>query len=272
MECSICESEFAEGDAFCQGCGASLPTEPAEPGTPRIGGATITSASLASAPMVTAGTVPGTPLLLGDGELVWRQYRVSQLRKREQGEGILYVTDARVVFYAQAKGGATQRASALVQQTKLGDVTGLTAYVSHRISLAWFATALLLALLFLVSFRNQSWVQVVIFGLLLAGAVAMLVLGAAKRGSVGVQIQSNATQQSPIGFGQFGEQHGLIGTILHNLAAPFMTLIGVHTAFDVLVGFPGEDAEKVIAELGALIFDLQSRVNLAGTHWGVAAN
>jgi len=222
--------------------------------------------------MVTAGTLPGTTLLLGDGELVWRQYRVSQLRKREQGEGTLYVTDARVVFYARAKGRATQRASALVQQTKLGDVTGLTAYVSHRISLAWLATALLLALLFLVSFLNQSWVWVVIFGLLLAGAVAMLVQGAAKRGSVGVQIQSNATQQSPIGFGQFGEQHGLVGQILHNFAAPFMTLIGVHTAFDVLVGFPGEDAEKVIAELGALIFDLQSRGNLAGTHWGVAAN
>jgi hypothetical protein len=45
----------------------------------------------------------------------------------------------------------------------------------------------------------------------------------------------------------------------------------VFSADDVLdEGMPGVDSDKLIAELGALIFDLQSRGNLADTHWGIA--
>jgi len=71
---------------------------------------------------------------------------------------------------------------------------------------------------------------------------------------------------------QFGEQRGAIGQFIHNLLTPFLALMGVYDAFDVLLGFPGQDAETVIAELGALVFDIQTRGNLAGTHWGVALN
>jgi hypothetical protein len=211
-------------------------------------------------------------LVLGDGEVLWRQYAVSQLRTRQQGEGTLFVTDARVVFYARARGRGAQRASALVQQTKVGDITGMTAFVSHRISLGWLIVAALLALATLSSLLSNSWRYVIIFGVLTALAVVMLLRGAAKRGSIGVQIHSGSTQQSPIAFGQFEEQRGMIGQLVHSLLTPFLALFGVYTAFDVLVGFPGQDAEQVIAELGALIFDLQSRGSLAGTHWGVTAS
>ena len=60
------------------------------------------------------------------------------MRDRAHGEGILYVTDSRVVFYAKAKGRGTQRGSTLIQQTNVADVTGMTAYVSRRVSLAPF--------------------------------------------------------------------------------------------------------------------------------------
>ena len=209
--------------------------------------------------------------MLGDGETVWREYQVSQLRTREIGEGTLFITDARVVFYARARGRGTQRASALVQQTKLGDITGLTAYVSRRLSLAWMLIAIALGFALIGAVSGQSWKTAIVLAVLLALAALMLVRGAARRGTVGVLIHSGATQQSPISFGQFGEQRGAFGQLLHSLVAPILSLLGVYTAFDVLVGFPGQDAEQVIAELGALVFDLQSRGSLAGTHWGVAA-
>jgi hypothetical protein len=278
MECQVCNRQVDPGDAFCDNCGAGLTSK----GTVPV--AVIDSAGLASTATasesgaLTPRTLAGTPLLLGDGEVVWRQYAVSQLRKRNQGEGTLYVTDARVVFYARAKGKGVQRASMLVQQTKVADVTGLTAFVSHRISVGWLVVVTILGLNFLTSLLqalqswSDSWLYLVISGLLLAGAIALMLRGAAKRGTVGVQIHSGATQQSPIGFGQFGKQYGLIGQFIHNVLSPFLAMMGVYDAFDVLLGFPGQDAERVIAELGALVFDIQTRGNLASTHWGIALN
>lgn len=271
MTCSVCQQEVRPTDSFCGTCGASMLMDGGMSGSRP----TATSAGpaggqgAARAQGGTRMTLPGTPLLLGDGEVVWRQYCVSQLRRRDQGEGTLYVTDARVVFYARAKGRGTQRASALVQQTKVGDVTGLTAYVSRRLSLGWLLVIAFLGLLLLGALLNKSWTAVFILALLTAGAAALLVAGAAKRGSVGVRIHSGATEASPIGFGQFEERHGFLGQILSNILEPFLAMIGVYTAFDVLVGFPGQDAELVISELGALIFDMQSRGSLAGTHWGI---
>ena len=278
MECQVCHRLVDPADAFCDSCGARLTGEVRDSVTVLGGARPSTTAPASELAAVIPTTLVGTPLLLGDGEVVWRQYAVSQLRKRSHGEGTLYVTDARVVFYARAKGKGVQRASMLVQQTKVADVTGLTAFVSHRISVGWLVVVTILGLDFLISLLqalqswSDSWLHLVISGLLLAGAIAMMLRGAAKRGTVGVQIHSGATQQSPIGFGQFGEQRGAIGQFIHNLLTPFLALMGVYDAFDVLLGFPGQDAETVIAELGALVFDIQTRGNLAGTHWGVALN
>ena len=181
----------------------------------------------------------------------------------------MFVTDSRVVFYAQARGRGTQRPSALVQQTKLEHITGLAAYVSRRLSLGLFILTLVLGLITLGFVGIKSWLLAIIFAALTAGGVIMLLGGAAKRGSVGVAIHSGATQASPISFGQFGEQRSALGNLIHALLAPWLALFGVFTAFDVLVGFPGQDSDQIIAELGALIFDLQTRGDLAGTHWGV---
>lgn len=264
MNCPNCGTPAAPGDQFCQACGSSLDS--------LAGGAATIAAEANGVPaMITAGTLPGTPILLGDGEVIWRQYRASQLRTRDQGEGTLFVTDARVVFYARAKGRGTQRPSALVQQTKLEHVTGLAAYVSRRISLALFLLTMFLALITLGSLAARSWLVAIILGALTAACIVMLARGAAKRGSVGVLIHSSATQASPIGFGQFGEQRSALGNVIHMLFQPLLALFGVYTAFDVLVGFPGQDADQVIVELGALIFDLQTQGNLAGSHWGVEA-
>ena len=182
---------------------------------------------------------------------------------------MLFVTDSRVVFYARARGRGTQRPSALVQQTKLEQITGLAAYVSRRLSLALLIGTFVLGLITLGFVGIRSWLLAIISAALTAGGVIMLARGAAKRGNVGVIIHSGTSQASPISFGQFGEQRSAIGNLIHALLAPWLALFGVFTAFDVLVGFPGQDSDQIIAELGALIFDLQTRGDLAGTHWRV---
>ena len=281
MKCKVCGTEAEAGAAFCDNCGAVLtdaadPPEAAEaavdppPSSSIAAQATRTTAPLAAAAQL--ATLPGTPLVLGDGERIWRTYRVVRLRRPELGEGLLFVTDARVVFYARARGRGTQRPSALVQQTRLDSVTGVSAYVTHRISLGWFVLAVFTGLFVLGSVLTLAIPFVIFWGLLFAGTVWMLVQGAAKKGSVGVQIQASSSEQSPLAFGQFGEQRGYFGAIVHAMISPVLGLLGVYTAFDVLLGFPGEDAEKVVAEIGALVFDLQSRGSLAAPRWGVATD
>jgi hypothetical protein len=259
----------ADSGSFCDVCGAALESAPARPENP-VAGTAAQNPHITPADGAMARTLPGTPILLGDGEVIYRQYQVLQLRSRAHGEGILYVTDSRVVFYAKARGRGAQRPSALVQQTKLEHVTGLAAYVSRRISLLLLTAIILLGLAAVIELTRRSWVPAIILAALTAGGVTMLAGGAANRGSVGVMIQSGSTQESPIGFGQFGDQRGPVGSLFHALFHPLLALFGVFTAFDVLLGFPGQDSDQVVAELGALIFDLQTRGSLANTHWHIA--
>jgi hypothetical protein len=265
VNCPNCGAPASAAQRFCEVCGHLLEQIPRRlpPGTP----ASVPNAQ--QDPARGTATLPGTPILLGDGEIIWRQYRAAQLSTRQRGEGTLYVTNCRVVFYARARGRGTQRSSTLVQQTKLEHITGLAAYVSRKVSLALFLFTLWWGLGTLVALLSRHWLSVLIGAALTAVCVVLLRRSAATRGSVGVLIHSGATQASPIGFGQFGEQPGLLGSLFRGLLQPLLALFGVHTAFDVLVGFPGQDSDQIIAELGALIFDLQTQGDLAGTHWGV---
>ncbi|HKU11552.1 MAG TPA: hypothetical protein VJQ61_10055 [Sinomonas sp.] len=277
MKCEVCSTEAEAGAAFCDNCGAvltragSLPDPDTAPRPSPID-VPATAAPRWTAPSTGAAqlsTLPGTPLVLGDGERIWRVYHAVRLRRPELGEGLLFVTDARVVFFARARGRGTQRPSALVQQTKLDSVTGVSAYVTHRISLGWFVLAVFTGLWLLGSVLAGSLWLVIFWGALFAGTIWMLVRGAARKGSVGVQIQASSSEQSLLAFGQFGEQRGFFGALVHSVISPVLGLLGVYTAFDVLLGFPGEDAEKVVAEIGALVFDMQSRGSLAAQRWGV---
>ncbi|HEY5988637.1 MAG TPA: hypothetical protein VIV12_19995 [Streptosporangiaceae bacterium] len=220
----------------------------------------------------TGGTLPGSPIRLGDGEVLWRKYQAVQLNPRRRGEGTLYVTDARVVFFARAQGRGTQRGSALVQQTKLEDITGLAAFVSHRVNLGLLALTGLLGLFTLGAVAASSWAWALIWGILTGVCVAVLLGSGAKRGSTGVIINSRATQTSPISFGNFQGKSGLASAIMRFLIFPVLVFFRAYTAFDVIVGAPGEDSDRIIAELGALILDLQTRGAFAGEHWGVGGD
>jgi hypothetical protein len=212
--------------------------------------------------------LPGSPILLGYQERILRQYGAVQLRNRAHGEGTLYVTDSRVVFYAKARGRGTQRGSTLIQQTSVADITGITAYVSRRVSLALFFLACVFLLFGLTSFFVVR--PVAFFWFILAViCVIALVGGAAKRGSTGVIINSRNDGHSPISFGTFSTRRGFIGSLTQALGAPFFSLFGIFTVFDVLDGYPGPDSTQIISELGALILDIQTRGDLAYSHYGL---
>ncbi len=274
MNCPSCGSVIEAGQKFCDTCGESV-SAAASPdghadggyGTPVAGGPVYG----VPAPADVVGTLPGTPIVLGDGEVLWRHYRAVQLRTQAQGEGMIFVTDTRVVLYARARGRGTQRPSALVQQVKLEHVTGVTAAVSRRFSLGLLIFTVVTGLIAL-SFLVTGGIPIaVVFGAIAFFCAWRLAAGAAKRGAVGVVIHAGA-QGQPIVFGQAG-RHGVVARLIKTLLPGWLyEILGVFTADDVLdEGVPGADSEQLIAELGALIFDLQTRGNLADTHWGVAA-
>lgn len=235
------------------GTGQAFPSGPRPPGPPASAG---------------PGVLPGSPILLGYQERILRQYAAVQLRNRAHGEGILYVTDSRVVFYAKAKGRGTQRGSTLIQQTNVADITGMTAYVSRRVSLVLF---FLTCVFLLFAFSSLFIVRpAAIFWFILAViCIIALVSGAARRGSTGVIISSRDDGHSPISFGTFQTRRGFIGSLTQALGAPFFSVFGIFTVFDVLDGYPGRDSSQIISELGALILDIQTRGDLAYEHYGV---
>ena len=220
-------------------------------------------------PVVSSPAVlPGSPILLGYQERILRQYGAVQLRNRAHGEGILYVTDSRVVFYAKAKGRGTQRGSTLIQQTNVADITGMTAYVSRRVSLALFFLTCVFFLFGLSTLFVLPPVAILWF-ILAAICIIALLSGAARRGSTGVIISSRDDGHSPISFGTFHTRRGFIGSLMQALGGPFFSMFGIFTVFDVLDGYPGRDSSQIISELGALILDIQTRGDLAYDHYGV---
>ena len=272
MSCANCGAPANPAYRFCEDCGyplAAASNNGSNGSGPYPGGpAPAMPPTRPGARMPGVKTLPGTPIVMGDGEVIWRTYKAVQLRTRQRGEGTLFVTDSRVVFYAWARGGGTQRPSMLVQQTKLDNITGLAAYVSRRISLTLFMFVLFGAFTSLILLPTASPMGVLLGILTVAGIIA-LIGGAAKQGSTGVLLHAGASDASPIGFGQFNEQRSRTGQLIHALFGPLLALFGVHTAFDVLIGLPGEQSEQLVAELGALITDLQNRGSMAARHWAV---
>jgi hypothetical protein len=248
---------------FCDNCGERLDGEQSS-GAPE---GTAAMATLAPATPFEAkpAVLPGSRIRCGHDEVVWKTYHVAMLRRRSLGEGILYVTDSRVVFYAFAKGRGAQRASRLVQQTKLEDITGLSSYVSRRISLFLVILAFWLGLGAIGAILANRLLLAFFLVALTAGCVAVMLLS--KRGRVGVVIHSRESDTSPISFGNV--DRGLIGSLIDAFSRPFLSLFGIFTAFDVTVGRPGPDSDQVIDELGALLLDLQTRGTEAGSHWGI---
>jgi hypothetical protein len=195
-----------------------------------------------------------------------RKYEAVRAGGSSGGNGTLYVTNARIIFYAKAKGRGTQRESQLLQQTRLNDITGVAAYVSYRISLGLMVLTAVFTLGLLAALLTKVVIWIIIDALVVAACILMITGGRSRRGGAGVTISSASTETSPINFGSFASRRG---GLLRVLLGPFAVFFRTYTAFDVAFGAPGEDSDRVITELGALILDMQQRGNDALERWGV---
>lgn len=222
--------------------------------------------------------IPGTPIALGDGETIWRQYLVTGFPRfeifgipltRTEGSGTLYVTDSRLLFFASLEQRRARRKSVLIQETQLEHVTGISAYVSQSFSVfAVIAVALVGILGLILLAKGSALVGLVFLAFAVVGGL-LLAQGLARRGTLGLRVSSGAAQASPIGFGQMGDsRRGLLRSLLGPFGAVMTGLTGPQNASDMLMALPARDAQQVIVELGALITDLQSKGSLAETHWG----
>ena len=301
MTCTNCGQQLDPSDSFCDNCGTPVPataggillerSQPAdtpaaaprmeslqypppaaEPGYGQFPppAAEPTFSQLAPPP---PQLVPSQPRFrLAQDETILKTYEAVQLRtpwfKRKRGQGSLYVTDARLVFYAWVYPRGTQRASWLLQQTKLEDISGLSVYVSRRISLGLLVLTVFFGLSTIGTLLTLLLPFAFIFAVLTVVCAVALVRDAAKRGSVGVDINSRDDGTSPISFGH-GTRLGFIDTVMRILMLPIMIFVHSYSAFDVVAGDPAEDADRLVHELGALILDLQTRGTLAYEHWGI---
>jgi hypothetical protein len=233
----------------------------------------VVSRQLSPAPGITAA---GKPLSfrLAHGEQVLKEYDVVTLRtglfKRQRGHGTLYVTDARVVFYAQVYPRGTQKASWIFQQTKLQDISGLFASVSRRLSLGLVVLTLAFALLTIGTLLTVVLIPLaVVFAIVTVLLVIGLVRDSSRRGDVGVVINSRENENSPIAFGHLPRQRGFLDSLGRLLIFPIALFLRSYTAFDVIAGDPGDDAGELLHELGALIIDLQTRGTMAYPEWNI---
>jgi hypothetical protein len=303
MTCTNCGQQLDPSDSFCDNCGTPVPAAAAAGGillersqpadTPAAAPRRESLQFLPPAaepgygqfpPQAAAPTfsqlppppqqrVPSEPRFrLAQDETILKIYEAVQLRtmwlKRKRGQGTLYVTDARLVFYAWVYPRGTQRASWLLQQTKLEDISGLSVYVSRRISLGLLVLTIFFGLSTIGTLLTLLLPFAFIFAILTVICAVALVKDAAKRGSVGVDINSRDDGTSPISFGH-GTRLGFIDTVMRILMLPIMIFVHSYSAFDVVAGDPAEDADRLVHELGALILDLQTRGTLAYEHWGI---
>lgn len=302
MDCPSCGRQQDPSNKYCDSCGTLIAPDdeavdsramfeqpsPQETGTINASytgfsgypEATLTaersvvSRQLSPAPGSTAAVKP-LSFRLAHGEQVLKEYDVVTLRtflfKRQRGHGTLYVTDARVVFYAQVYPRGTQKASWIFQQTKLQDISGLAANVSRRLSLGLVVLTLVFALLTIGTLLTVVLIPLaIIFGIVTVLLVIALVRDASRRGDVGVVINSRENENSPIAFGHSPRERGLLDKLGRLLIFPIAIFLRSFDAFDVMAGDPGDNAGELLHELGALIIDLQTRGTMAYPEWNIA--
>jgi hypothetical protein len=301
MDCPSCGRQQDPSNKYCDFCGTPISRDeeavspvamfeqPSPPDT-GIAEASYTSFSghpeaalTAERPVVSRqlSPAPGPPVAgkplpfrLAGGERVLKQYDVVALRtflfRRQRGDGTLYVTDARVVFYAQVYPRGAQQASWIFQQTKLEDISGLSASVSRRLSLGLVVLTLVCGLATLSTLIEVLIPEAVIFAILTFAFAFVLVRDATRRGDVGVVINSRENENSPIAFGRLPRQRGFWDGIGRLLIFPIAIFLRSYSASDVIAGDPGDNAGELLHELGALIIDLQTRGTMAYPEWNIA--
>jgi hypothetical protein len=268
--CGHCGRALAPGASACGNCGADVYRDP-QTAMPT---AAMPGPAVAPTPVLGRPTVASEPpLRLGMGESIWRSYKVTQLRHASRGEGTLHVTNARVIFHGVARPRGMRRGSVVMQETRVEGITGLTVHRADRVNLLLFLALVFFGLGTLLLLRTGSASLAFVFLLVTAGIGWRIAVGGGRQGTTGLLIHSGSSNATPVSLGHFGEATGnhLLRSWIDAPARFLRELFGRYDALDLLIGFQGPDAEVMVAELGALIYDLQTRGDLARDTWELPA-
>jgi hypothetical protein len=271
QRCRNCGTSNTEDSQFCEECGQSLGGGVASPPVSEHG--TVAGDSGQARPVPSAPTtskwadqpsvpkIEGTKIALSAGERLWRTYPLVHFRPfRRRARGTLYVTDSRIILHSQAR--KTSGRTSLLEEVRIESVTGFGSHIDR--GLGFLGTILLIFWTlfgFVQLFKGKGNAAIGIIVLIFAVLVFLI---AYYYGRLGLRIYTSNSTPGPVAFGNFGVSRifGLLGPI-----AVMGMIIGGVQASDVLYCFPEKDAEAVVAELGALVFDLNRQGTLSGTQW-----
>lgn len=184
---------------------------------------------------------------MADGEQVVREYKVTRM-DRPKADGYLAVTNRRLIFASEAQGIAGR--SALVRETHIPDISGLTGYIGKGLSIGRVILIVILALIG-IALGSAFWPLFVFLAIpaymawrLLSSPGTEIILVVHARGQSESPVALVAEQATGM-FGLFGGHARLAGVVLG----------------------PGPDAERALQEIGALVLDLQSSGDMALERW-----
>jgi hypothetical protein len=265
QRCRNCGYGNPEGNRFCEECGQPLAIA--------ASATQLTSPELradfpSSAPSVVVGApesalgsvsfIPRTPIALSEGERLWRSYPIVHFRPfRSRARGALYVTDSRLLMYSTTRKLSGRTWS--LAEVRIESVKGISGDLDRGLGLVGSILFLLAAIGAIASFARGS----AGIGILLVIFLALVYLISYYYGRLGLVVH---TQQVTPGAIAFGHYRTLRVSFLGPVSTLFFMVFGV-TSRDVLFCFPERDAEAVILELGALVFDLNRLGTLEGTQW-----
>lgn len=210
-------------------------------------------------PRTAVSTIPGTLIVLSEGERLWRAYPVLHFRPfRMRAKGTLYVTDSRIILHTSAM-KLTGR-TALLQEVRLESVTGFGSYIDRGLG----ALGFLVLILFTVAGIEQLFSGSKFYGVVLLVIVGLTAFISYRYGRLGLQVFTSQASIGPINFGRFAASR--LQSVFPTLSLVGGVIGGVQ-ATDVLYCFPEANANEVITELGALVFDLNRKGTLEGSQW-----
>lgn len=289
IRCRECGFGNADDSRFCEECGGALPERggtptrevaavdpPTDPPAPAPTPAPLPARAPhapgprpAPAParvQVSTLPVPRIPvsnIALSEGERLWRTYPILHFRPfRPHAKGTLHITDSRILLHAEAR--KLSGKTVLLEEVRLESVVGFGSYRDRGLGPIGTLMMLLVTFYALRELIEGNRVVLDIIVLVLVGIMVRLYY---YYGRMGLRVYTSMAGPGAINFGNFGG--GMFRSLL-GLLGPLGVLgaaIGGVQATDVLYCFPEANVDEVLAELGALVFDLNTKGTLVDTQW-----
>lgn len=188
-------------------------------------------------------------VILSEDEVVIREYEASYI-SNPKSEGYVIATNRRLIFTGSTK--SVTGSGVIVRDTKIDNISGINAGLSHQRSFTTLIIGAIIALLGLMYLFND-------FGII---PLAVLAIGAflVYRG-----LKSAGTMMHISILG--GQSSAAISVAVEASTGIFSRVRGNQAIMTVAASGPGKHTEQLIREIGALIQDIQIMGDLAIEKW-----